>query len=122
MICTPGELHAMDYGVHMHVMEEWNEEYNFGWQDATVVLAGYYDRVLQTDKDSCLYVATYIAGGEGDLVSLRVYTSTPQRKIGNSVAIMEMRRIDHTIGTEMWWSNRQEDSSPLKLSGNRPTT
>ena len=112
MICTPGELHGMNFGVHMAVLEEWNEGHSFGWQDALVVnIGGYYVRVAQPDSDGCLYIATYIGGGEGDLVSLRVYDPVPRtHDKGRGVKIPELANVDAKIGHEMWWHQGKEDS------------
>jgi hypothetical protein len=109
MICTVGELHAMDLGVHMHVMEEWNEETNFGWQDAMVILAGYYTRVIQADNMGGVYVCTYVSGGEGDLVAMRVYSEAPQINRRGDVMIPRLQTIEHKIGCEMWWDTGKED-------------
>lgn len=121
MICTVGELHAMDLGTHMHVMEEWNEgsEAEFGWQDAMVVLHGYYTRVIQEDSIGGLYVCTYVSGGEGDLQSLRVYTDVSPASKAHTPAphsagwVNWDLRIAHKIGDEMWWHKGKENSAPL---------
>lgn len=68
------DLHAMDLAAHIHLMEEWNEE-SFHWQEATVTLLGYVTIVTQDDGNGGFHVAVYLSGGEGDLISLRVYTN-----------------------------------------------
>jgi hypothetical protein len=68
------DLHAMDLGAHIHLMEEWNEEAGFEWGPATILLHGYYTRVIQEDGKGGLHFATYITHGEGDIISLIVYT------------------------------------------------
>lgn len=65
----------MDLGVHMMVMDEWNECTEWDWQPATVFLQGYYTRVVQEDGIGGLHIATYVTNGEGNLKSLRVYTT-----------------------------------------------
>lgn len=68
-----GDLHAMDLAAHIHLMEEWNED-TFQWGPAHVILHGYYTRVIQEDGLGGVHVATYITHGEGDIVSLVIYT------------------------------------------------
>lgn len=101
MICTVAELYEMDLGAHIHVMEEWNEDAGFQWQPATVILHGYYTRVIQEDGKGGLHVASYVTHGEGDLVSLRVYTDTPKNR--GSRPIVHDDAI-HRCGHEYWWT------------------
>jgi hypothetical protein len=68
-----GELHAMDLGAHIHIMDEWNEENSFKWGPATISLMGFTTLVVQEDGTGCTHVCTYLTNGEGDLLSLRVY-------------------------------------------------
>lgn len=108
MKATVAELNQMDFGTHMAVMEEWNEHHDFDWQDATVILHGYYTRVVQTDGIGGLYIATYLSHGEGDLISLRVYTDTPRNLAENPAPcsedwVKEAMVKDQKIGTEYWW-------------------
>lgn len=71
----------------------------------------FYVRVAQSDKDGCLYIASYIGGGEGDLVSLRVYDVAPLiHDKGRGIKIPELARVDHKIGHEMWWHQGKEDA------------
>lgn len=70
-----GRLHALDYGAHVDLLEEWNEV-DHVWRDATVTYAG--DEVLVehpvvTGGLSSLVLAVYKRHGEGDLVELYVY-------------------------------------------------
>ena len=104
---TPGELNAMDIGSHMAIMEEWNEDHEFGWKNAQVILHGYLTRVIQEDSRGGLYIATYVTGGEGDLRSLRVYTDVPQRLEDIAPHSEEHTKKDlaemHTIGFDYYY-------------------
>ena len=70
----PHDLHAMGYGKHMEVMDEWNEENDFDWQPALIHIQGPFTQVIQEEKpNGALMIAVYRTHGESDLVSLRVY-------------------------------------------------
>lgn len=101
----------MDIGSHMQIMEEWNEDYSFGWKDAQVILHGYFTRVIQEDSRGGLYIATYVTNGEGDLRSLRVYTDTPDRL--EQIAphsegwVKEDLTEQHQIGFDYWYTKEK---------------
>ena len=109
MICTIKELNELDLGVHMQVMEEWNEETDFKWQDeAEVVLHGYYTRVIHQDGIGGLYIMTYLTHGEGDIQSLRLYSDTPSHVALNPAPssarwVQNSMKEIHITGLEMWW-------------------
>lgn len=108
-----GDLHAMDLGAHVATMEEWNEEAGFRWGPATVILQGFYTRVVQDDGIGGLHVATYITGGEGDLISLRVYVgrhADGTEYMGNTLA-------NHIAGMRQGLDERMDDAGrPSRLA------
>lgn len=71
---SPGNLNEMDMGVHMALMDEWNEDANFQWGPAVMILQGFHTVIIQEDGKAGLHVATYVTSSEGELVSLRCYT------------------------------------------------
>lgn len=76
MRCTPEELNAMDLGVHMNDLMEWNEQ-PFTWGDADVLYGQPFSTVGQrftTDHEDGLVIAVYRTSGKGDLISLRIFT------------------------------------------------
>jgi len=101
MICSLNELHQMDLAVHIHTMDEWNEDTKWDWQPATVILQGFYTRVIQEDGIGGLHVATYVTNGEGDLRSLRVFGSNEgyDPRIHSEETNRWIKR-DHACGTE----------------------
>lgn len=99
------DLHTMDLGAHIHLMEEWNEDAGFMWQPAVVVLQGFYTRVFQGDGKGGLHVATYITNGEGDIISLIVYThrdAIGHEYLGNSLS-------NHMLNRRQSMQERMED-------------
>lgn len=127
MICSVGELNALDLGVHMQVMEEWNEV-TFDWQPALVVLHGYYTRVIQEDhgvltpsyeattrdgQSHGLYIATYVSNGEGDLRALRVLANVSEDRFRNPAPhsedwVKKATLADMLVGTEYWYHDGKE--------------
>lgn len=109
------DLHTMDLGAHCQTMEEWNEEAGFIWQPAQVFLHGYYTRVVQDDGQGGLHIATYVSNGEGDLVSLRVYTDVPSAQLARDPApaseawVKRGLKRDHITGSEMWFNDHTLD-------------
>lgn len=77
------ELHEMDLGTHMHLLEEWNESEVWDWGSALVLYEAPLTTVSQQfsskgelDSDPRNYglvVAQYRTDGEGDIVSLYVF-------------------------------------------------
>ncbi len=111
---TPGELNEMDLGVHMAQMEEWNEEPGFNWQLASIVLLGYHTAVIQEDGIGGLHVAIYISGGEGELVSLRVYDS----KQGQGHDYQAAEKQDE-LYQKAWWDGHDSATGRRTQSQDR---
>ena len=66
----------MDFGVHMGLMEEWNETAKFEW-DETIVMYGFPISTVShphyCDGERGVMIAQYETSGEGDIVSLYVF-------------------------------------------------
>lgn len=71
---TEGDLNTMDLGTHMHLLREWNEEEDFEFSPAVMVIQGPFTRIIHEDNHRGLIVATYLTGLEGELVSLLIGT------------------------------------------------
>ena len=75
---TKGDLHSMDMGTHMYLMEEWNEV-EFDWKPAQMVIYGRHTIIVQEFQakeyvtDPAMLTATYVNGDEGKIISLRVF-------------------------------------------------
>ena len=69
-----GRLHELDFGAHVHLLEEWNET-PFVWGDATATELGadvLVTHPFRTASMTGVAVARYVALGEGDLLELKV--------------------------------------------------
>lgn len=73
-----GRLHELDYGSHIHLLEEWNDSSTFEW-DAGYEYDGPEDDELtilhpfRVDGLSAVAEAVYLREGEGDLTELVVH-------------------------------------------------
>lgn len=70
-----GEIHALDYGVHVHLLEEWNDGDVFNWGDAEYAVIDNVAIVrhpFTVGATQGVAHATYRADGEGDLITLVV--------------------------------------------------
>lgn len=116
------DLNCMDLGAHMYLMEEWNERTDFGWQPAMIIHHGFYTRVIQETSDGALIIATYIANGEGDLLSLRLYTDTPlAQALDPARASAQWVKDDleqmNAIGNEMLWTDGMLHRNRSRMNG-----
>lgn len=80
MKLTSGELNQMDFGSHMGLMEEWNEDSQFEWGEAWVHYGFPHTTVVHqfaekggSEALTGFMVAVYLTDGEGDILSLRAY-------------------------------------------------
>jgi hypothetical protein len=70
-----GELHVRDYGAHVHLLEEWNEE-PFDWSGGRLSFDGGEAIVVHPFRVGTLEAearARYRRDGEGDLIELTVH-------------------------------------------------
>ena len=76
MICSVGTLHQMDFGAHIHDLDEWNEECTWEWDYAYVQYDFPFTTVVHPHRCNGIEataVAVYRTYGEGDIRSLRIY-------------------------------------------------
>jgi hypothetical protein len=84
MKLTTGELHSMDFGVHCHLLEEWNESSRYTWHDDVEVMFHHpHSTVIhrctergelpEDSVEEILIVAQYRTDGEGDILSMYIF-------------------------------------------------